>query len=391
MSVGLPNILELISRPEDFIMNYPLYRWYKGCIEDIFDPEKRGRVRVRIEEIWDSSPKSDTDTTEQIEMETLPWADFFIHGQGEQQGLFTVPPKGTAVVVGFEKGQEQHPWILGSWWGMSQTDKNKPEIPIAARGGSQTGETGNDKKGNDTGVATAGGGTITEPADPYAAEYPQNTVYRTTSGHLVEFDNTKDKERINIAHKSGTWAEFHPDGSLVFGVQGKRYTVIVGDDAEHVKGKQDVVVDGDATLKSTNYKNDVTADYTQVVSGNTMLTTTVNKTETISGNKTETVTGVNTETVGTHIETVTATSTVTVTGASTHTAAAATLAGLATASVTSPATTVIGTATLALTAPVTTIVVTGGPFFPVVNTGTHPVDYITGIPILGSATVSASS
>jgi hypothetical protein len=284
MPTGLPDLHELISRPEHYIQNYPLYRWYKGKIEDVADPDKLGRVRVRVEEIWNSSPTvrlqdlpggaakaislgipADTiiDTAEQVKTEDLYWADIMCTGQGDHFGCFSVPPVGTAVVVGFEKGQEEHPFVIGGWWGLSKSESGQPEIPIAARGGDQTGETANDLKGKDGDnptVDTADGGTIEEPDNPYAAEYPQNTVYRTTSGHLVEFDNTKDKERINIAHKSGSWAEFHPDGTLVFGIQGKRYTVIESDDELHVKGKQHIVIDNDATRK-------VNGKFTELITG----------------------------------------------------------------------------------------------------------------------------
>ncbi len=277
MPIGEPDILEIIANPEHFLIDYPLYRWYKGIIEDVADPENLGRVRVRIEEIWKSIPKCPAvpatakspgkaaDDLDQIPTECLPWADILIHGQGKETGFFNAPTVGTAVVVVFEKGLEQHPLVIGGWWG---TD----EIPKAALGGDQTGETANALKGKDgvspnPPVNTAGGGTIQEPANPYAAVYPQNCVFRSSSGHLVEFDNTENKERINIAHKSGSWAEFHPDGTLVFGIQGKRYTVVETDDALHVKGKRDVVVDGNATQK-------VAGDVTEEVAGKQEISST---------------------------------------------------------------------------------------------------------------------
>jgi len=347
MSVGLPNILELITRPEDYIMDYPLYRWYRGIVEDVDDPENRGRVRVRVESVWKNTPKSLEDEQERVVKERLPWAEVMLTGAGDKCGLFYVPPVGTAVVVVFDKGHEEYPLVVGGWFGVSKDD-NKTEIPIAARGGDQTGETADDLKGLDTGVNTAGGGTMDEPANPYGAEYPKNTVLRFATGHLIEFDETAGAERINIAHKSGTWAEFHPDGSLVFGIQGKRYTVIEEDDGEHVKGNQDVVVGGDATFISNKYTHDVDSDYEQTILGK---------------------------------------STVDVSGASDHTAANVTLEGSTTVDVKGTNTVVEGTATLELKAPL--LQLGGAPFGNVVTTLTHPVDYITGIPIIGVPTVQA--
>lgn len=320
-NVGAPTLYELVAHPELYIQNYPYHTYYKGRVVDVADPECRGRVRVRIESIWKSSPKSQDNQMAPIPNDALPWADVLIHGQNSKSGTFYVPPLDTYVIVAFEKGHENFPIILGGWFA-------REEAPTAAMGGDQTGETANDLKGLDKGVSTAGGGTIDEPDNPYAATYPENTVLRTTSGHLIELDNTAGGERINIAHKSGTWVEFHPDGTLVFGVQGKRYTVVEGDDGEHIKGNQDVVVDGTAT-------NSVGGDYTEEILGRSLVE---------------------------------------VSARSEHKAAAITIESMSTLDLTAPGITTIGPGT----AP-------GN----VVTTLTHPIDYITGIPIIGVPTVQA--
>ena len=38
-------------------------------------------------------------------------------------------------------------------------------------------------------------------------EYPHNHVTETESGHVIEVDDTKGKERIHVFHKSGTFIE----------------------------------------------------------------------------------------------------------------------------------------------------------------------------------------
>lgn len=330
MAYGGPDLYELISHPEEFIQGYPLYDYYKGVVADDKDPEYRGRVKVRIEDIWKSTPKEENDQMEPVPLRNIPWADVMIHGQNKRSGLFYVPPVGTIVIVAFEKGHEAFPIVIGGWFA-------REEAPLAALGGAQgLTDTAGALKGLDINVSTAGGGTISEPDNPYATEYPKNTVFRTTTGHLVEFDDTTDAERINIAHKSGTWAEFHPDGSLVFGVQGKRYTVVAGDDAEHVKGNQDVVIDGEGTNKvGSNLTEDVGGDYTQDVLGK---------------------------------------STVEVQARSTHTAASITIESNSTFDLKAPGLMKLGPG------------LTPGD---IVTTVTHPVDYITGIPILGVPTVQA--
>ncbi len=318
---GQPTLLELIAHPELYIQNYPYHTYYRGEVVDVNDPEKRGRVKVRVESIWKSDEKNQFDQMDKVPVEDIPWAEVLIHGQNDKSGLVFVPKLGTYVICAFEKGHSDYPIVLGGWFA-------RKELPLAARGGSEGAtDTAGNLKGMDT-ADTADGGTITEPANPYAAVYPQNVVYRSTSGHLIEVDDTSGAERINIAHKSGSWAEFHPDGTLVFGIQGKRYTVIEGDDGEHIKGNQDVVVGGNAT-------HNVDGNYSQDVGGNSEVVI------------------LNTATIE-----------------------AATIV-------------IESNSTLDLKANGVVNIGPGTALGDIVTIVTHPVDYITGIPILGTPFVKA--
>ena len=88
--------------------------------------------------------------------------------------------------------------------------------------------------------------TIGAPADPYNASYPKNHVYESESGHLLEFDDTPNKERIHVYHKSGTFVEIHPNGDVV--TQHKNgWRSVTGNDKLHVTGNMDIVVDGNVT------------------------------------------------------------------------------------------------------------------------------------------------
>ena len=58
-------------------------------------------------------------------------------------------------------------------------------------------------------------GSIIEPASKYKAKYPYNSTMTTRSGHLLEFDDTPGSERIQIFHKSGSYIEILPDGTIV--------------------------------------------------------------------------------------------------------------------------------------------------------------------------------
>jgi len=88
-----------------------------------------------------------------------------------------------------------------------------------------------------------------EPANPYAAEYPHNKALFTESGHIQEFDDTPGAERIHTYHRSGTFEEYHPDGSKVVKVVKDNYEIIFGENNIHVKGSVNVVVDADVNVK----------------------------------------------------------------------------------------------------------------------------------------------
>jgi hypothetical protein len=82
-----------------------------------------------------------------------------------------------------------------------------------------------------------------EPEIPYDATYPRNHVYETESGHLKEFDDTPDKERIHERHNSGTGYEIHPDGSKVTRVKKDNYNIVSNDEYCHIQGISRQTVD----------------------------------------------------------------------------------------------------------------------------------------------------
>ena len=70
--------------------------------------------------------------------------------------------------------------------------------------------------------------------------YPYNKSWLTESGHLIEYDDTRDKERILVYHRSGTYTEIQP--------MGDRHTRVVQSDYEVVCGKKEVTVCGDVKI-----------------------------------------------------------------------------------------------------------------------------------------------
>jgi len=87
------------------------------------------------------------------------------------------------------------------------------------------------------------GGAWSEPPSPYNAKYPYNHVYESESGHIKEFDDTENAERIHERHTSGTGYEIGPAGTKVTKVVKDNYEIISNDDFLHVRGTRRQTVD----------------------------------------------------------------------------------------------------------------------------------------------------
>lgn len=92
------------------------------------------------------------------------------------------------------------------------------------------------------------GKTWSEPTTPYAAVYPYNKVTQTESGHVFELDDTPGAERVHIFHRSGSFVEFHPNGTVVFKSMKDNYHISMADQFIKVSGKCHLAVDGATTV-----------------------------------------------------------------------------------------------------------------------------------------------
>jgi len=243
--------------------------WFVGVVEDRDDPVQLGRLRVRVF-------GHHTDDKSKIKTEDLPWAQVMNGVQSASVNGLGFSPTGIVEgswVIGFFMDGEraQEPVIMGTLPGIPSqvADPTKgfndptgtypkwvddPDVNKLARGLQTKPHTPDS--------------TIGEPDDPYAAEYPKNHVMETESGHTKEYDDTPSHERIREMHKSGTFYEVHPDGSIVTHVVKDGYRVVAGDDAIHVKGNVNIVVDNDATV--------TVGDNATVTVGNTLYATAPN-------------------------------------------------------------------------------------------------------------------
>lgn len=93
-------------------------------------------------------------------------------------------------------------------------------------------------------VPIAGGGTWDQSPIPYNSQYPYNHVYQSESGHVLEFDDTKNSERVHIYHKTGTFIEIDANGTQVNRIVGDGYEILERNGYIHINGNANVTIDG---------------------------------------------------------------------------------------------------------------------------------------------------
>jgi hypothetical protein len=256
--------------------------WWIGVVEDRFDPLNLGRCRVRIF-------GSHTDNLQEIPTSDLPWAQTILP---VNSSLITGTAQEGDYVFGFfmDGLAAQAPAIMGVFPGIPQqfsnsgtgfidqrddkTLSNSPKKSVvngstisegkASRNPTNIGEPTNSrisrnykvdetligymKSSLDENVSVADGSTWNEPATKYAAKAPYDRVFESESGHIMEFDDTPDAERITIVHRKGSFVEFHPDGSKVTKIVNKNYEICLSDNNIHIKGDYNLTIDGNANI-----------------------------------------------------------------------------------------------------------------------------------------------
>lgn len=115
--------------------------------------------------------------------------------------------------------------------------------------------------------------SITEPESAantdYQPQYPYNNVTRTNSGHYMEMDDTPQRERVRLQHRTGTFIEMHPDGTQVNHIFGEGFLITEKDGYVLIKGVCSIVVEGDATLDvKGDLRQHVGGDMKVIVDGN---------------------------------------------------------------------------------------------------------------------------
>jgi uncharacterized protein involved in type VI secretion and phage assembly len=148
-----------------------------GIVTNNQDPEKLGRVKVRFPSLSDQDESY--------------WARVVTPMAGPDRGLYFLPEVNDEVLVAFEHGMVEFPYVLGALW----NGKDKPP------------ESNNDGKNN------------------------RRTI-KSRSGHIISLDDNDQDAKIEIKDGSGK----------------NRIVVSTADNAIYI------MADGDLTIKSQNGK-----------------------------------------------------------------------------------------------------------------------------------------
>jgi len=257
--------------------------WFTAVVEDRNDPAKLGRVRIRCLGLH-------TEDKIEIPTESLPWAHVMhpIHDPS-MQGMGTTPSflvEGTWVIGFFRDATEmQQPVVMGTLPGyageIADTTKGfcdpsgtYPQNPNP-KSGHDLGESDVNRLARGDGnyihrileekqaaseefseIETAQSGNFNMPYENSTnfTRYPYNHVFESESGHVREYDDTTNEERIQEYHRAGTYYEIDAGGNRVVHVVGDNYEFIAGSDFINVKGDVNLTIDGNAeTYVKENY------------------------------------------------------------------------------------------------------------------------------------------
>lgn len=168
---------------------------YMGCVEDNNDPEKLGRIRVRI------APFSDLSTEE------LPWACPLLgsHGNSSEYGGLNIPETGSQVRVTFPSRDFTAPYYSGA----ELNEVNRTTF--------------------------------------FDEDYPNTYGYKDSVGNFARIN--KERGTVQFQHSSSTNIQVSPDGSVKVGLNGGAFFIFdVGRNFELNIGTLDVSGSADGSL-----------------------------------------------------------------------------------------------------------------------------------------------
>jgi len=173
---------------------------WPGVVENNTDPNKKGRLQVRVPQVFGSA-----DVAEKISTSDLPWAWPCFPFTGNMAGLAVVPEVGAGVWVMFVQGDPHIPVWIGGWYSSNES--------------------------------------LGEHAAGYRPA-PEVIVLKSQTGHILKFDDSPSDPGVVLKDASGQGLTLSP-AQTEFKSLGFHNRLIAGEEQTTVGGKSSRVVAGE--------------------------------------------------------------------------------------------------------------------------------------------------
>lgn len=147
------------------------YGKYRGFVVENADPEKLGRLKVRVPSVLGN---------EVVTGWAMPCTPY---GGDRDQGFLFIPEVGAGVWIEFEEGDLEFPIWVGTFWSKPDGESELPKVNDAIQ-------------------------------DP-----PTQKIIKTKKGHTIQLEDADGKEKITIKHKDNSFFSIDENGSVIIGNQ----------------------------------------------------------------------------------------------------------------------------------------------------------------------------
>jgi phage protein D/phage baseplate assembly protein gpV len=222
------SVLELVNPHRDAV---PFPSVVIGVVTDNTDPDgQQGRVKVKFPWLTDN--------------DNSWWARIASPMAGNGRGFYFLPEVNDEVLVSFEHGDINRPYILGALWN-GQDDPPKKNSEVVAN-----------SKVNQRILQTRAGHVITLDDTDNAAKI----TIKTPAGHTLTMDDTNGSESVSLVDKTGNnlikiesssnKITIAANGDVAVSAQGNLSAQANGNASVKANGNVDVEAQGQATVKA---------------------------------------------------------------------------------------------------------------------------------------------
>ncbi|MSM38809.1 MAG: phage tail protein [Geobacter sp.] len=226
-----------------------------GIVRDIKDPDGFGRVKVDFP--WMGEATEAVTVGDQDDRAHSFWARIATLFAGSGRGSFFIPEVGDEVLVAFEHGDPNRPFVLGGLWNSEDTPpetmdadgKNHLRSFTSRSGHVITMDDNTDDQKAKVVITSQGGHQVTLDDDGGKGKIE----LKTNAGHQITLDD--DGGTLTISDKSGNKLEFDANaGSLTVEASGNTDQTVGGNLNITVSGSATISAPSGITLDSSSVK-----------------------------------------------------------------------------------------------------------------------------------------